>query len=82
MSVMASTKDLLHQALELPRPDRASLARDLIASLDEPLEPADDVDAAWLVEIERRMADPDAGRAQTIPWEEARKQILARLRQR
>jgi putative addiction module component (TIGR02574 family) len=79
---MATTKDLLSLALELPRPDRASLAHDLIASLDEPSEPADDVDAAWLTEIERRMADVDAGRVTTVPWSEARKQILARLKQR
>ena len=31
MSFMASTKDLLEQALGLSRPDRATLARDLIA---------------------------------------------------
>ena len=82
MSRMATTKDLLEQALELPRPDRARLARDIIASLEEPLEPEGDVAAAWLVEIEHRLADLDAGRAGTIPWPEARARILPRIRQR
>ena len=82
MSFMATTKDLLEQALELSRPDRATLARDLIASLDEPLEPAEDVEAAWLAEIERRMDDLDAGRTHAVPWEQARQRILARLKQR
>ena len=82
MPNMATTKDLLGQALELSRPDRATLARDLIASLDEPLDPAQDVETAWFAEIERRVADLDAGVARTIPWDEARKQIVERLRQR
>ena len=78
---MATAKNLLEQALELPRADRASLARDIIASLDEPLEPAEDVQAAWLEEVERRLIEVDAGRAKTVPWDEVRRQIATRLRQ-
>ena len=79
---MATADHLLKQALELPRTDRAALARDIIASLDEPLEPAEDVEAAWLEEVKKRLADVDAGRAKLIPWEEVRAEITARLRQR
>ena len=79
---MSIAKNLLEQALELPRTDRATLARDIIASLDDPLESAEDIQAAWLEEVERRLADVDAGRAKTIPWDEVRAEIAARLRQR
>ena len=79
---MSTTQDLLNQALGLSRSDRATLARDLIASLDEPLDPEEDVEAAWLAEIERRMVDLESGKAKTIPWPEARQQILDRLRRR
>jgi putative addiction module component (TIGR02574 family) len=68
------------QALELSREDRAKLARDLLASLDEPLDDPPEAAAAWLAEIERRIAELDAGKASSVPWPEARERILARLR--
>ena len=42
-------RKLLHDAMELPLPERAELAADLLASLDG--EPDADVAAAWASEI-------------------------------
>ena len=67
----------LKQASELKEEERAELASLLIESLDEPAEVG--VEAAWAVEIERRMADLDAGSAKTLPWDEVREKLHGRL---
>lgn len=63
-------------ALELPPEERARLAQRLLASLDR--DPA--VEAAWDEEIERRLAEFEAGRMEAIPadevFEEARRRLL------
>ncbi len=64
-------------ALTLPPDERAWLASELIASLDESADP--DVEAAWAVEIERRIAELDSGEAETVGWEEARTRIRSAL---
>jgi putative addiction module component (TIGR02574 family) len=79
---MSTATDLLNLALTLPRKERASLARELIASLDEPFDDPAEVEAAWKAEIERRVAEIEDGTAVTVSWPEAREQILARLRKR
>ena len=68
------------EVAELSEADRAALAGLLIESLHG--EPDEDVEAAWALEIERRVADLDAGRTQTIPWEEVRQRLLDRLNDR
>lgn len=55
---------------------RHSNASELIASLDESNDP--DVEAAWAAEIERRIAEVEAGE-ETLSWEEARARIRAAL---
>jgi len=61
------------KALRLPEHDRAELARRLLESLDE--ERTDDIDDAWLTEIERRCAAVDAGEAVTSDWEDFRQRV-------
>jgi putative addiction module component (TIGR02574 family) len=61
------------QALQLTISERARLAERLIASLDEDTE----IEEAWAVEVERRIADIDSGRAKMIPADEA----IARARE-
>ncbi len=73
-------KDLFRQAAELPERDRATLAGLLIDSLDP--EADAEVEAAWANEVARRVAELDAGTAETIPWEEVRKELFARLNER
>jgi putative addiction module component (TIGR02574 family) len=60
--------ELLQKALALPDKERAKLAGNLISSLDATVD--EDVDAAWQVEIARRLHDVHSGRVKTIPWEE------------
>jgi putative addiction module component (TIGR02574 family) len=69
-----STVDqLTEQALELPSDDRASLADRLVESLD----PTDDatLQRLWGAEALRRLDDVRAGRVESVPAEEAFKQI-------
>lgn len=69
---------LLKQALTLPAEDRAALAGSLIDSLDSEVD--ESADEAWSNEISRRIEDLDSGRAKTVPWEEVRRRISAKLR--
>jgi putative addiction module component (TIGR02574 family) len=67
--------------MQLARQERAEIARELIASLDEDVDAADeDVEAAWLAEVERRLADAEHGSAKFEPWEVVEERIAARLR--
>ena len=61
------------KALRLPEHDRAELARRLLESLDE--DRTEDIDNAWLAEIERRCAAVDAGEAVTSDWEDFRQRV-------
>ena len=62
-------------AVGLSAEERAALAGQLIESLDQQVD--DDVEAAWSVEIQRRLKRLDDGIAKTVPWPEARRRILA-----
>ena len=75
---MTSSKSLLEQALKLPRGERAGVARELIASLDDPLE--EGADEAWLDEAERRQREASADPALLEDWTLVRDRIAARLR--
>ena len=66
--------DVFQQAVQLPERDRATLAGLLIETLDPVSEP--DVEAAWFEEIERRLAEIDAGAVELIPWEEVRAELF------
>ena len=72
--------ELWQEAAELTEEERASLAGLLIESLES--EPDSDVEAAWAAEIEKRVAELDAGTAKTIPWEEVRQRLFDRLNAR
>ena len=75
MSTRADT--ILGTALELPPDERAWLAEELIASLDQQRDA--DVEAAWATEIERRISEIESGEAETVSWEEARARIRSKL---
>ncbi len=55
------------EALKLSTAERARLAEHLIASLDEDSE----IEDAWAAEVERRIAEIEAGTVQLIPAAEA-----------
>lgn len=72
--------DVWKEAADLSESDRASLAGLLIESLEG--EPDAEVEAAWAVEIERRVAEMESGKVQGIPWEQVRQRLLDRLNAR
>jgi putative addiction module component (TIGR02574 family) len=75
-----TVKDVFRDAIELSENDRATLAGLLIESLER--EPDADIEAMWAAEIERRVAELDAGTAVTIPWDEVRQRLIERLNAR
>jgi putative addiction module component (TIGR02574 family) len=68
---------LFAEARELSETDRTELAGRLLETVDG--EPDADVQAAWAEEIERRIRQLDSGEVKTIPWEEVRARLYARL---
>ena len=70
---------LLEEALQLGAEDRARMAAQLLASLDEQQE---DVRAAWAAEIKRRLAEADAEPDADEDWraaiDEIRREVLSR----
>jgi putative addiction module component (TIGR02574 family) len=76
MEMPDTLTDLKKKAAQLSDRERAELALSLIESLDGPADP--DVEEAWRVEIERRMAEIDRGEVKLIPGDE----VFARLRRR
>ena len=58
-------EELSARARTLPPEDRARLAEELLESLEQ--DPDSEVDAAWDREIERRVAEVEAGTAKLIP---------------
>ena len=76
-------QQLLREALELPLRERADVAAELLASLDDAqAENPADVEAAWAAEIERRARRVMSGESAGIPWEEVRRRAEAELRKR
>jgi len=73
------TIELLNGAFNLPEEERAELAGFLLESLDGPHDDPEAVEAAWKKEIARRIEDLDSGKAKTIPWEEVRQRVSAKL---
>ena len=71
--------ELLEKALALSTQERGELAARLIDSLDDG-PPEEGVEEAWQEEVQRRMDDIRSGRVQTIPGEQLRERLNARLR--
>jgi len=64
---------ILADALKLDVEARAEVAAELLASLDGPADP--DAEAAWEVEIARRVAAIEAGTIKLEPWEDVKRRI-------
>ena len=76
--MMPSRIDLLRETLTMPIDQRADLAAELLASLDEP-STMDAVQAAWASEIERRARRVMAGESVGEHWEHVRARVARRL---
>lgn len=64
------------EALKLTPGERAALAQRLLASLEEDAE----IEEAWAIEVERRIAEVESGAVQLIPIEEALARVRAALK--
>jgi putative addiction module component (TIGR02574 family) len=53
--------------------ERAEVAEQLIASLDEAANT--DVEQAWQEDVQRRLQQVERGEVKTIPWEEVRRRL-------
>jgi putative addiction module component (TIGR02574 family) len=75
----ANAQKVLQEALTLSPSERAKIAADLLASLDEFEE---DVQAAWVTEIQRRVAEarenPDDHQDWREAFDEIRREVLSR----
>lgn len=71
---------LLREALTLPPEERADVAAELLASLDDTETDVTDIEAAWATEIEKRARRVLAGDSPGILWEDARRRAEAELR--
>ena len=68
------TQEILNRVLELPAADKARIADELRASLDQPDEV---IDALWKKEVEDRIAAYRSGALKSVPLEE----VLAKYRE-
>ena len=76
-------QQLLREALALPVEERADVAAELLASLDEPgtMDP-EAVEAAWAREIDKRARRVMAGESLGEPWEDVCARVARRLADR
>ena len=58
--------EILKGALALPTEARAALAGSLLESLDAEVD--EDSEAAWAIEVNRRVAELDSRAVKTVPW--------------
>ncbi|KIG14958.1 hypothetical protein DB30_06147 [Enhygromyxa salina] len=75
---------VLDAAMTLPEVERARLATILADSIGDG-SPQEEIDAATLAEAKRRLDDLDAGRTQSVPYEEIKRKLhgtIERARQR
>jgi putative addiction module component (TIGR02574 family) len=68
---------LLERALSLSVEEQEALADSLISNLGGKVD--EGVQSAWEVEIGKRIAELDSGKAKTTSWEEVRRRNLAKL---
>lgn len=72
------TAEILKDALALPVEARAAIADSLLDSLDGEVDA--DAEAAWQIEIQRRVAELDSKVVSPLPWAEVRARLMATLR--
>jgi hypothetical protein len=76
----ARTRQLLDELLVLPAADRALIAAELEASLDEEPASPEELEREWGAEVEQRSRDVEEGRAIPIGADEVHRALRAGLR--
>ena len=80
---MPRAETLLREALKLSPEERADVAAELLASLDDvPVAETDDVEREWAAEIERRGRRVLLGESPGVPWEKVERGVRGRLTER
>ena len=79
---MAEVREVLDEALKLAPDDRASVAVELLESLESGPEERAEVEAAWAAEIERRARRVIRGESSGTPWNDVRRRAEANLTKR
>jgi putative addiction module component (TIGR02574 family) len=74
---MLDYQSVFTAANQLPIPERCQLIEELWESM--PAESLPPLSEEWLAEIRRRSDEFDAGKAQTVSWEEVRTAALRRV---
>jgi putative addiction module component (TIGR02574 family) len=72
--------ELAQQAMALPVAARLALAAQLLDSVEGPEDP--DWEAAWAVELDRRVKEYEAGTVQAIPAADVLERMRARYQKR
>ncbi len=67
---LGAVERVMEEALSLPRPERAALARELISSL-EPNDEAASIEAEWVAVAAERSRAYDAGETTASDWRES-----------
>ncbi|HBG95984.1 MAG TPA: addiction module protein [Chromatiaceae bacterium] len=72
-----NTKELIQQAIALPVEERALVVDSLLRSLNPP---QSEIDAQWVVEAKRRLAELRSGKVEAIPGEAVFERIWDRFK--
>ena len=65
--------EILARAIRPPKEARAALADSLLGTLDTEVD--ENAEAAWRLEIRRRLTEIDINAVELIPWTDARKAL-------
>lgn len=74
----ATIEQILKEALALPDDSRLLLAERLVESVNSSTSP--DLEARQLAEVQRRMADVEAGRVELVPGSDALREVREAVR--
>ena len=81
----ARSAELRNEVLALPTEERAELAVELLASLDDDIiadADPDEVDRVWGDEMVRRSAEIASGEVETVTWDDVLERVAANRRSR
>jgi hypothetical protein len=76
-----TVREILEAALKLEPTDRELLVAELTASLHGGFA-SDEIEKAWLDEIERRSREVDDGTAELVEWSDVRERLAERRARR
>jgi Putative addiction module component len=75
----AHARTVLQEALSLPDDDRADIAAELLASLDETVDDPETVQTLWGEELEKRTRRVLSGQVAEEDWQTVRQRIADEL---